>query len=146
VEVLLEVDNSTSGRHFIFTGFVRSEFQDLLNDPDYLAQMLHDLIGAVDMKILVPANMVKVEIDENKANGDEDCGGVTGTAILSTSHISIHTWPLHNRVSFDLYSCKDFNTAKVMTLLTERIGICGGDVVSLSRKAESKDKIRWTIV
>ena len=143
---MLEVDNTTSGRHLIFTGFVRQEFQNILNDPDYLAQVLHDLIESVGMQVLVPAKMVKVILDPSKANGHDDCGGVTGTAILSTSHISIHTWPLHLRVSFDLYSCKDFNVSKVMETLTERIGICGGDVVSLNRKAVNKNEMRWTFV
>ncbi|GFD80393.1 adenosylmethionine decarboxylase [Tenacibaculum sp. KUL118] len=31
--------------------------------------------------------------------------GVTGFLLLSTSHISVHTWPEHNYIAFDVFSC-----------------------------------------
>jgi S-adenosylmethionine decarboxylase proenzyme len=34
-----------------------------------------------------------------------DPNGVTGIILLSTSHISIHTWPEINYASLDIYSC-----------------------------------------
>lgn len=32
-------------------------------------------------------------------------GGVTGTVVLSESHLCIHTWPEFGRVSLDVYVC-----------------------------------------
>ena len=34
-----------------------------------------------------------------------DNGGMSLCAIVSDSHIAIHTWPEHNFVSLDVYSC-----------------------------------------
>ena len=127
------MDDLTSGRHLIFTGYVRADSASLLDDPDYLADLLHDTIAAVGMTILVPARMVRVPLDASKAEGEQDCGGVTGMAILSTSHVSIHTWPFHRRVSYDLYSCHDFDIMKVLDLLTDRLHLTGGEVISLTR-------------
>jgi len=31
--------------------------------------------------------------------------GVTGVAILAESHISVHTWPEHNYIAFDIFMC-----------------------------------------
>lgn len=31
--------------------------------------------------------------------------GVTGTLVLSTSHMSIHTWPEKNYAAIDIYTC-----------------------------------------
>ncbi|MCD6371500.1 MAG: adenosylmethionine decarboxylase [Candidatus Aenigmarchaeota archaeon] len=33
--------------------------------------------------------------------------GLTGLALLSTSHISVHSWPEYNYVTIDIYACDD---------------------------------------
>src|SRR3989344_2100313 len=33
--------------------------------------------------------------------------GVTGMLLLSTSHISVHTWPEYGYAAFDVFSCSD---------------------------------------
>lgn len=49
--------------------------------------------------------------------------GVTGFFLLSTSHISIHTWPEHNYVAFDIFSCgKKEDTLHVVERVSALIG------------------------
>ncbi len=49
--------------------------------------------------------------------------GITGFILLSTSHISIHTWPEHNYVAFDVFSCGDpKDTLLVLEDISEEIG------------------------
>ena len=140
------MDNSVAGRHLIFTGFARPDSRDVLDDPEALAEILHEVIALVGMQVLVPARMVRVELDPSKAEGPEDCGGVTGTAVLSTSHVSVHTWPLHDRVSFDLYSCHEFDSTRVLELLVDRLGLTGGDILSLARvsRPELRGSFRYS--
>lgn len=38
--------------------------------------------------------------------------GATGVVLLASSHISAHTWPEHNFVALDVYSCKGKVAAK----------------------------------
>lgn len=38
-------------------------------------------------------------------------GGVTGVALLAESHISVHTWPEHNYMAFDIFMCGDCQPA-----------------------------------
>ena len=142
------MDNHARGRHLIVTGFSHPSFSTALNDQDLLAKMLHKVIDLVDMKVLVPAQMIRVDLDPSRAESPDDCGGVTGTAVLSTSHVSIHTWPLHNRFSFDIYSCKDFDVEGVVNLLHDRIGMCGGEVISLERTPNTDlgKRIRWRTI
>ena len=52
---------------------------------------------------------------EQSAFGDE--GGVTGICVLSTSHCSIHTWPLRPFFVMDVYSCRDFDPADRLAAL-----------------------------
>src|SRR4029450_9571206 len=44
--------------------------------------------------------------------------GVTGTVLLSESHLAIHTWPEHGFVTVDVYVCNlaNDNTAKAQQL------------------------------
>lgn len=48
--------------------------------------------------------------------------GITGFLLLSTSHISIHSWPEYNYVACDVFSCSDdINTEKAATFLIKNI-------------------------
>lgn len=50
-----------------------------------------------------------------------DRGGLTGFVILVESHMSIHTFPEDGYASFDIFSCKDFNTDYAAKLLMEML-------------------------
>lgn len=142
------MDNTATGRHLIVTGFVHREFREKINDEKYLTDVLHHLIGVVDMQILLPAQMVKVDLKPEDASTPRDCGGVTGFAVLSTSHVSIHTWPLHDRFSFDIYSCQDFDPHKVVAVLQDRLGLSGGVIHDVTRtpRPEMKNEIQYVRV
>ncbi len=48
--------------------------------------------------------------------------GVTGYILLSTSHVSIHSWPEYNYVACDVFSCsRDKETALVVKHLKKKI-------------------------
>ena len=40
--------------------------------------------------------------------------GVSGFVIIAESHISIHTFPYHNHVNIDIFSCKAFDTQRAL--------------------------------
>lgn len=51
--------------------------------------------------------------------------GITGFLLLSTSHISIHSWPEYNYVACDVFSCSDdVNTEKAADFLVKAVE-CG---------------------
>lgn len=98
-------------KHILATGYLE-------NAPgaDYVPQLeqwFHDLVEAVDMKVLI--NPVCVYCT------DEGNEGVTGIVGITTSHSSIHFWsgteskPAYYK--FDLYSCKDFSVDAVSAML-----------------------------
>lgn len=86
--------------------------------------MLVDLIDVLGMRLLDKAHMYEVETEISKLGVEpfEDEGGVTGVCVLSTSHCSIHTWPLRPFFVMDVYSCRDFDDKAVEAFLTERLG------------------------
>jgi S-adenosylmethionine decarboxylase len=49
--------------------------------------------------------------------------GVTGVAVISESHLSIHTWPERGEAAVDLFSCGDPERARAaLRVVTRRLG------------------------
>ncbi len=96
--------------------------------------MLVDLIDVLGMRLLDRAHMYEVETEIEKLGKEpfEDEGGVTGVCVLSTSHCSIHTWPLRPFFVMDVYSCRDFDDAKVEKFLGKRLGAYDVQVTDVS--------------
>lgn len=131
-----------TGRHVIIDAWTQESQR--LNDPELISALLNELVVMVGMQILKPAEMVSVPLNPTVENGEDD-GGVTGTVILTTSHGSIHTWPLRGHVSFDLFSCKEFNVKQVVDSLTEKLSLTGGRVRNIRRSHEPDTQHRWEI-
>ncbi|MEB3272724.1 MAG: adenosylmethionine decarboxylase [Prochlorothrix sp.] len=65
----------------------------LLDDPAFITQALRDAAVAAEATLL---SEVVHEFDPQ---------GVTGLALLSESHISIHTWPEMHYAAVDVFTC-----------------------------------------
>lgn len=96
----------------------------LLGDPDVVRAFLRDLVDSVGMRLLGLPQIYEVEVDLRKRGQEpfEDEGGVTGVAVLSTSHASIHTWPASHFFSADLYSCRMFDEQRFTEQLVKKFG------------------------
>ena len=132
-----------TARHIIIDAWTQES--RLINDPHLVGDVLNELVELVGMKILRPAEVVAVSLDPAVTDGEDD-GGVTGTVILTTSHGSIHTWPLRGHISFDLFSCKEFNVKTVIDFLSNKFKLTGGQIRSIKRSHELDNKKAWDIV
>ena len=86
----------------------------------------------IDLKGCHPVILERVEtLDEFLLEAIKECGmkammrpqhvkfqpqGYSGFCILAESHISYHTYPEKQEIFIDLYSCKDFNTQRLINL------------------------------
>jgi S-adenosylmethionine/arginine decarboxylase-like enzyme len=60
--------------------------------------------------------------------------GNSGVFLIAASHASIHTYPEHKYVSFDIYSCKtDFNYTQLIKRLYGMITIESTNVTFVNR-------------
>lgn len=123
------------GRHIKVLGRGAPE---LLGSAQVVEKMLVDLIDVLGMRLLDKAHMYEVECEIEKLGKEpfEDEGGVTGVCVLSTSHCSIHTWPLRPFFVMDVYSCRDFDAAAVERFLAERVGAYDLQVTDISAALE----------
>jgi S-adenosylmethionine decarboxylase len=65
-----------------------------------------------------------------------DRGGVTGFVILVESHMSVHTFPEDGYVSFDIFSCKDFDTNYASEILMRKLGAAKVETNFITRGKE----------
>lgn len=82
--------------------------------PADVYNLLNELVNELDMELIkgVPSNPnVGYEGGENP--------GVTGCALITTSHIVLHTWDDDMCFQFDVYSCKEFKPTDVMNTLSK---------------------------
>jgi S-adenosylmethionine decarboxylase len=112
----------SAGTHLIIDGYVKDPG---VFEAKGLDALFRRLVSALDMQILSGPTFVEVDLDPTKLSGDvfQDEGGITGSCIISTSHIAIHCWPLRRFFSMDVFSCKDFNTAQAMSVINESLGL-----------------------
>ena len=60
--------------------------------------------------------------------------GVTGVAVLSESHLSIHTWPEHGYVAADVFTCgSTTNPAAAAEVLRQMFEATTADIRELER-------------
>lgn len=87
-----------------------------LADRDFIFKVLNEMPEMVGMNKFSEPQVTEVpEQGENSF----DRGGITGFVILVESHMSIHTFPEDGYASFDIFSCKDFNTSNAAKILME---------------------------
>lgn len=90
---------------------IKAEVQSPPNTEAETISWMKQLINKIDMNILAGPYSTRVSKKGNK--------GLSGVAIIDTSHISIHTWDENNPalIQLDVYSCKEFKKADVIDCL-----------------------------
>ena len=111
-----------AGLHLIFDGYVKDS--TVFNEAS-LKDIFVKLAEALEMQIILGPTFLEVELDPSKLTSDvfQDEGGITGMCVISTSHMSIHCWPLRKCFSMDVFSCKNFNSAKAISMVEKLLGV-----------------------
>lgn len=126
----------SAGLHILMDAYV--------NDPsvftkDKLETLFAKLIAALDMKALDKAVFYEVEVDPEvlervRTSGVfEDSGGITGFQVISTSHLSLHAWPLEGFFSLDAFSCKTFDSRLALSIIRETLGVLSDETKIIER-------------
>jgi S-adenosylmethionine decarboxylase len=89
-------DYESSGKHMI-CDFKEIQNVNLLNHSTSLNKMLKSICNKYDFQIL--------EEVEHQFTPQ----GCSILFLLSESHLSIHTFPEKNHMSFDIYTCRQYN-------------------------------------
>lgn len=121
-----------SGWHLMVDALVSDGAR--LRDPSVLRDFLLRLVDFLDMKLLEGPNITEVELDPKRLDSELDEGGVTGYCLITTSHISIHTWPLRRRFCLDIFSCKQFDRDAAVAEIERALGVSDVSVTWIERR------------
>ena len=108
------------GLHLTMDGFVRSS-ESL--QPQHITQVFDELVEALGMQYLQAPLAAFVPSREERLQTEEDEGGWSVFAQITTSHIAIHCWPARKAFMLDVFSCKTFDGHKAKRLLHERLNV-----------------------
>jgi S-adenosylmethionine decarboxylase len=108
-----------SGTHLIVDAYV-NDVQVL--QKDYMFRLFDELVEQLGMCYLQRPQAVEVPLDPQRLSTDEDDGGCSYYCMITTSHISAHTWDLRKAIMLDVFSCRPFDAKLAEQLLRERLG------------------------
>ena len=135
------------GKHYMVDALVSEECD--LSNPDAFVKCVEDIVVNIDMTMILPPVTVKfphaiselnriVESLKREGLGGSDTAksivndlkqregeayGYSTFVMIAESHLSIHTFPELNYVSFDCYSCKDFDHEKVEEIIRKHFSV-----------------------
>ncbi len=70
-------------------------------------------------------------------------GGVSGVAVLSESHISIHSWPEADYAALDVFMCGEAKPHLAINVLKEAFGATDV-VVKEHKRGEELEQLKWS--
>lgn len=127
--------NIIDGLHLVVDGNVQEP--GLFNEAN-LTAMFQELISALDMELIHGPIFKNVEVNPAKLTGDkfQDEGGISGYAMISTSHVSIHCWPLRYTFMADIFSCKAFSTELALKVIEKYLQPSATNVRAIARRPD----------
>jgi len=106
-------------------------------NPPMVEQQLKDwlcnFIESINMKVLMGPYVIYHDVPGNR--------GITGAAIIETSHIVMHVWdePSPALMQFDVYSCGEFDPETICKKIKKDFDIVKIEYKFLDRDTELKD-------
>ena len=152
------------GRHLMIDALTNSSKK--LCKPNYAIDFLEAVVEKINMTMILPPVTVKFphatcemkrileklqseglecsetakEIKKNLKCRTEESYGYSTFVMIAESHLSIHTFPELNYISFDCYSCKYFDTNVVKDLLKKYFDVTKCNSQTVKRLIPQKNK------
>jgi S-adenosylmethionine/arginine decarboxylase-like enzyme len=111
---------------------IRAEVNNPPKDVDKLTEWLKDFIASINMKVMLGPYVAYCNNEGNR--------GITGVAVIETSHIAIHVWdePVPALMQIDIYSCAEFNPYLISDKLKKDFDVVKMDYKFLNRETGLK--------
>jgi S-adenosylmethionine/arginine decarboxylase-like enzyme len=112
---------------------IRAEAVSPPMDVTFLTNWLGDFIASINMKVLMGPYVVYHNVPGNR--------GITGAAIIETSHIVMHVWdePSPALMQFDVYSCGEFDPEVICKKITKDFDVTKIEYKFLNRETGLQD-------
>jgi S-adenosylmethionine/arginine decarboxylase-like enzyme len=134
--------NSSAGLHIVMDARVEDP---AVFTPEQLALVFSKLVQALGMKPLDKIQVYEVPVDPaileraRRTGTFEDEGGISTIQVISTSHLSLHAWPLQRYFALDAFSCKDFNYELALSIIRESLHVTTENTLVVRRSKPAED-------
>ena len=107
---------------------IRAEANRVPTDEEQLTEWLREFIDSIHMKILMGPYVKYCKMEGNR--------GITGIAVIETSHIAIHVWDEPNPalMQIDVYSCAEFDVDQIAEKIKQDFDVVKLDCKYLNRE------------
>jgi len=119
-----------AGTHLLVDGYVRDG--KTLN-PDTICTLFDRLVETLQMQYLQRPTAIRVPIDPNKLDSDEDEGGWSVICQITTSHIALHGWPMRGAFMMDVFSCRNFDPQAAQRVVEQVLDVTDSRVQVIRR-------------
>lgn len=116
-----------AGNHLLIDVFGASRLDDLKHIEQTLKRCVE----------VAGATLLHIHLHHFTPNG-----GVSGVAVLSESHISIHSWPEANYAALDVFMCGEAKPELCVDILREEFQ-ARDVVVKPFKRGEEMDRLAW---
>jgi len=112
---------------------VRAEAVNPPMEVPHLTDWLHNFIDFINMQVLMGPYVIYHDVPGNR--------GITGVAIIETSHIVMHVWdePSPALMQFDVYSCGEFDAETICKKIQKDFNVVKIDYKFLDRETGLRD-------
>ena len=112
---------------------IRAEAVKPPTNVEKLTTWLKEFIESINMKIMMGPYVKYCEMEGNR--------GITGIAVIETSHIVMHVWdePHPALMQFDIYSCGEFNHTEICKKIMDDFDIHKIEYKYLNRETGLQD-------
>ena len=107
---------------------IRAEANRVPTDEEQLQHWMREFIDSIDMKILMGPYVKYCNVEGNR--------GITGIAVIETSHIAMHVWDEPNPalMQIDVYSCAEFDVDEIAEKIKSDFDVIKLDYKYLNRE------------
>ena len=107
---------------------IRAEANRVPTDEEQLTEWLREFIDSINMKILMGPYVKYCRMEGYR--------GITGIAVIETSHIAIHVWDEPNPalMQIDVYSCAEFDVDEIANKIKSDFDVVKLDYKYLNRE------------
>ncbi|MFH1625428.1 MAG: adenosylmethionine decarboxylase [Pseudomonadota bacterium] len=122
------------GQHLMIDGYGGDSKK--LEDIELIYNFLDTYPAKMEMTKIMPPYVFKYVGEKS-----EDWG-LSGVVLIAESHISIHTFPLKQYLSLDIFSCKTFDSDSAVRFVEDLFGLTRTEINLLDRGLEFPKNIR----
>jgi S-adenosylmethionine/arginine decarboxylase-like enzyme len=134
--------NESAGLHIVMDARVRDAS---VFTRDRLTSLFIKVVSALGMKPLDKVQVYEVPVDPvilaraRQTGVFEDEGGISTIQVISTSHLSLHAWPLQKYFALDAFSCKDFDHELALSIIRETLGVHAENTLIIKRRKPTEE-------